>query len=109
MEIHKYRIKLTPKAKDDLDDIYDYISKELVNKLAAGNLMDKIETSVMRLGDFPFSCSLVEDNIIKEKGYRKLIIKNYIVFFIVIETEKQVVIMRVLYGKQNYQNIIDLE
>ena len=102
MEENKYRIKITPKANDDLDDIYDYISKELFNQVAAENLMDKIETSIMRLGDFPLSCSFVEDNVLKQKGYRKLIINNYIAFYVVDGTEKQVVIMRVLYGKQNY-------
>ncbi len=106
MEQNKYRIKFTPKANDDLDEIYSYIAGELYSADAADNLMYKIETSIMRLVDFPFSCSFVHDDILKEKGYRKLVIDNYIAFYIVDETEKQVVIMRVLYGRQKYQDII---
>jgi toxin ParE1/3/4 len=102
----KYSIKVTPKANEDLDDIYDYISRELFNQVAAENLMDKIENCIMRLGSFPFSCSIVKDELCKQKGYRKLIINNYIAFYIVNEEEKQVIIMRVLYGKQNYQDFI---
>ena len=60
----------------------------------------------MMLKDFPFSCSFVRDNLLKDKGYRKLIVDNYIVFHLVSEAEKEVVVMRVLYGKQKYQDLI---
>ncbi|SKC57291.1 type II toxin-antitoxin system RelE/ParE family toxin [Maledivibacter halophilus] len=103
---NSYKIKITPKADNDLDEIYGYITNELLNGDAAENLMNKIETSIMRLKQFPFSCSHVEDDVLKDKGYRKLIIKNYIVFYIVDKIEKQVVVMRVLYGPQKYQDII---
>jgi plasmid stabilization system protein ParE len=52
----------------------------------------------MGLSDFPFACSPVEDEFLRGKGYRKLIIDSYIAFYIVNEEEKQVVVMRVLYG-----------
>lgn len=106
MSEKKYKIKITPKANDDLDEIYKYIFEELFNLDAADNLMNKIEKSMMRLGEFPLSCSLVEDNVLKNKGYRKLIIDNYIAFYIVDDKEERVVIMRVLYSRQKYQNIV---
>jgi len=102
----KYRIKITPKANDDLDEIYSYIAEELFNEDAAENLIDKIENNIIRLRDFPLSCSLDEDDVLRSKGYRKLVVENYIAFYIVDEIEKQVVIMRVLYGRQKYQDII---
>jgi len=60
----------------------------------------------MRLKDFPFSCSYVDGAFLKRKGYRKLIVDNYIAFYLVDEEEKQVVIMRVLYGRQKYQDLL---
>jgi toxin ParE1/3/4 len=106
MEEHKYTIKITAKAFEDLDEIYSYISSDLYNEGAADNLMEKIETTIMRLKDFPFSCSLISDETLKDKGYRKLIVDNYIAFYLVREEEKQVVVMRVLYGGQKYQDLI---
>ncbi len=102
----KYKIRITPKAYDDLDEIYSYIASELFNETAAEKLMDKIEERIMGLKEFPFSCSFVEDDVLKSKGYRKLIVESYIAFYVVNETEKQVVVLRVLYGKQKYQVII---
>ena len=103
---NRYKLKFTPAANDDLDVIYQYISKYLVAQKAADDLMDDIETSIMRLRDFPCSGSPVSDDILSSRGYRKLIVKNYIVFHLIDEAEKQVVIMRVLYGAQQYENLL---
>jgi addiction module RelE/StbE family toxin len=106
MESRNYRIKFTPIASEDLEEIYRYISKELHAEGAAVNLLEKIEQSVMRLKDYPFSCNYVEDEFLKQKGYRKLIIGNYIVFYLIDEEKEQVNIMRILYGRQKYQSLL---
>ncbi|MDW7669905.1 MAG: type II toxin-antitoxin system RelE/ParE family toxin, partial [Bacillota bacterium] len=56
--------------------------------------------------EFPFSCNYVVDEYLKKKGYRKLIIDNYIAFYLVNEEERQVVVMRVLYGRQKYESLL---
>ena len=103
MKENNYALKFTPIAYEDLDEIYRYITSELYNEAAANNLLIKFEANIMRLKDFPFSCSFVRDEMLKEKGYRKLIVDNYIVFYLVNEVQKEVIIMRILYGKKNYQ------
>jgi len=103
---NRYNIKFTSKARDDLDEIYSYISGELFAEDTANNLLERIESSIMRLRDFPFSCNFVADEFLKSKGYRKLIVDSYIAFYLVNEAEKQVVIMRILYGRQKYQDIL---
>ena len=97
---------MTEASKWYFDTSIKYIFEELFNLDAAENLMNKIEKSMMRLGEFPLSCSLVEDNVLKSKGYRKLIVDNYIAFYIVDDKEERVVIMRVLYSRQKYQDIV---
>ena len=60
----------------------------------------------MGLKEFLFSCGYVLDEPLKVRGYRKLIVDNYIVFYLINELEKQVVVMRILYGARHYQNLI---
>lgn len=60
----------------------------------------------MRLRDFPYSCNYVADEFLKKKGYRKLIIDNYVAFYLVNEVEKMVVIMRILYSKRKYEDML---
>jgi len=106
MERDSYSLKVTPKAEEDLEEIYNYISTKLFADMAADNLMDKIEGNIIRLKDYPLSGNKVLDNHLRERGYRKLIIDNYIAFYLINEAEKQIVIMRILYGASNYQDIL---
>ncbi len=106
MEGSNYNIKFAPIASEDLDHIYAYISQQTFTDQVAKELLKKMEFHIMRLRDFPLSGNSVEDAFLRSKGYRKLIVGNYIIFYLVNESEKQVVIMRVLYGAQNYQDFL---
>ena len=106
MPNNNYSLKFTPIALQDLDEIFSYISTKLFAESSALKLIDNIENSIMKISHFPFSCNLVLDEPLKSKGYRKLIVDNYIVFYLVNEEKKQVIVMRILYGASNYQNIL---
>lgn len=43
MDTNNYEIVLTDTAKEELEEIYDYISKNLHEIAAANRLMEKIE------------------------------------------------------------------
>lgn len=103
---NNYTVKMTTKAADDLDNIYRYISEKLFATSAATNILERIEKETMRLKEFPFSCNYVADEYLRKKGYRKLIVDNYIVFYLIEKEVEQVIIMRVLYGKQKYENLL---
>jgi len=102
----KYTIKFTPLSNMDLEDIFNYISNNLYAQKSADNLIDKIEEHIMKLSDHPYSGAVVIDEILKSKGYRKIIIDNYILFYLVNESDKEVIIMRCIYGGRNYENLI---
>lgn len=106
MSKNEFEAILTPASLNDLDSIYRYITINLQSDISARNLLDKIEERILQLELFPYSCEFVQDEALKSKGYRKLIIDNYIAFYKVNEIEEQVVIMRVLYGSQNYKGIL---
>jgi toxin ParE1/3/4 len=50
----------------------------------------------------------VLDEPLKKRGYRKLIVGNYMVFYLVNEQERQVIITRILYGAGDYQTILKI-
>ncbi|MDB5056392.1 MAG: addiction module toxin, RelE/StbE family [Bacilli bacterium] len=106
MSENKYNVKFTPVAIEDLDQIYAYISERLFADQAASELLEKIESCIMRLKEFPLSCSLVNETHLRSKRFRKLIVENYVVFYLVNEVDNQIVIMRVLYSAQKYQDLL---
>lgn len=105
MDTNNYEIVLTDIANEELEEIYKYISENLLEVSVANKLMEKIEQSFLRLEQNPYSC--VEVHIKPHNDvYRKLVIDNYIALYEVEEDYKQVVIYRVLYGGMDYLNII---
>ena len=106
MDSNKYEVILTEKAKVELREIYDYISKSLMAETAANKLYNKIKESILRLEDFPESSSVIEYYNKKKYQYRKLIINNYIVVYRIDKENRKVYIVRIIFGKRNYINEI---
>ena len=60
MDINNYEIILTDSAKIDLEEIYEYISENLLETNSANRLMEKIENDILRLEQHPYSCIEVQ-------------------------------------------------
>ena len=106
MVSENYRVRYTPLAYEDLDEIDTYISSVLLNPPAALNLLGEIEESVNRLQQFPFIGSAAEDPYLASKGYRKLVVQNYLVFYLADQVQKEIVVMRVIYGAREYRSLL---
>ena len=102
----KYMLSIMPRAAIDLDNIFTFISIELSSPKAAKNLMLMIEKSFMRLRDMPESCPLCQDEILFAKGYRKLVVSNYIALYTVNHETRAVIVMRVFHGRQDYASYL---
>lgn len=99
-----YRLKIYPLAQLDLDNIINYIYNDLSNPKAAIDLMNSFHKSFENLRYFPESNPLVNNEYVKDKTLRKLLVKNYIAFYRIRENEIQIV--RVLYGMSDYQTLL---
>jgi|SRR5680860_962295 len=95
----KYKIKIYSTAKMDLKDIIRYLNT--LSPQIAIKYYDLIIEKIGGLAEMPERCSFVRDVVLKAKGYRYLIVENYVVFFVVKTDTVQ--IRRILYGKRNYE------
>ena len=102
----KYKLEIFPKAERDLEDIFEYIATELYSKEAARNLIEKFWDNLERIRIFPLSCPLTCNEAIFDKSLRKLVVSNYIIFYRVHEKVKAIQVIRILYGMQNYFDIL---
>jgi len=99
-----YKLKFTPEANMDLFEIFEYVTNNLSAPVAAGTLIDKIEDACKKLVLFPLSGSIPRDNILVKKDYRLIAVDNFIVFYQV--DDRVIRIMRIVYGKRNYQALL---
>ncbi len=98
---HKYNYKLTPLAEEDIDSALTYIYEQLFNGKAAGDLLTKIENTIGRICDFPYSFADCSYFLITDENIRHAVIDNYVLVYEVIDEERQINVLRFRYAKMN--------
>jgi len=96
----KYKIRYTPVAVDDMDEIFSYISQDNIS--AAEMMLEKINKKIVNLAVFPNMGSVLSDEeyTLIKRGYRFIVIHPYLVFYRI--TDNTVIIHRILHGRRDY-------
>ncbi|MCH5139182.1 type II toxin-antitoxin system RelE/ParE family toxin [Clostridiaceae bacterium UIB06] len=101
-----YDIQITEPAEKDLYEIGAYISKELLEPDIAKKVILEIAKGINSLEDMPLRNALIDDERLSYKGIRKIMVDNYIVFYIVTEESKTVTIIRILCGRRDWMKLL---
>jgi len=104
-----YQIRIMKPAQDEMREIYKYISEDLQSPDAAAQRILLIDEAIQSLKEEPTRFSLVRNDYLASKGYRMVVVKTHLVFFIVREDIKTVSIMRILYGRRDWMQILKVE
>lgn len=104
----RYKVMLTEPALEDLQEIVKYISNEFKEPAIAKRLVGKIKEAVMSLVEMPTRHAIVTDERLASQEIRKLMVENYIVFYVISEKDGAVTVIRVLYGRRDWENLLDL-
>jgi len=102
----KYKIFRTDKAEDQLRDIIFYIADDSGDVDIALCYLDKLESALNRLQEFPESGGIPRYAILKKQGYRVLIVERHLVFYKINEADKTVMIYAIMDGRREYHNLI---
>ena len=92
---------LYPKAFRDIDDIYAYIAFEKLSPENAKGQTDRIWDTIRTLGQMP---EAHQDRLVGRyagKGYKQLIIDNYLVIYKMDNISKKVFVVTVQYQGRN--------
>ena len=93
---------ISPRAYQNIDDIYEYIAKDLFATQTAMNLVDKLEKAILSLETMPQRFAKRQVGAYANRGYRQLFVKNFTVIYRIDETAKKVFIITVRYSKSNF-------
>ena len=97
-----YKIKITNDCKSDLKDIFRYICINLKAKEAAKRLMKKIKERIMELSTYPKIHMEIEKFDRNKRKYRRIIVDNYIILYIIDDNKKIVYVTSIFYSRKNY-------
>lgn len=101
-----YTILRTDKADEDLSMIINYIAEDSQSIDTALKYLDKMEKAIMNLEKYPLSGCIPRYRTLKLQKFRVLIVENHLVFYKVFEDSKEVIIYRVIDGRQDYKNLV---
>ena len=99
---NKYSVEILPRAIEGLNNIYRYYFEESQGRAVADKMTDEIEAAILSLEEYPKTHPISRDKRLAKKGYRKLIIGNYIALYKIDEKAKLVTVARFFHGKMNY-------
>ena len=105
----KYKLRYLPLFYEDLEQKVVYIVEELHNQQAANELLDAVENAILER--LPVAESFEVYHSIRERKYPyyRIYVKNYVIWYVVIDDEGEDMIMEVrrfLYNKQNKDRLI---
>jgi plasmid stabilization system protein ParE len=101
-----YRLVISRQAHLDVDNITAYIAVKLRNPQAAARFLDDVEKCYLSVVKNPHLYILCPEEPLRNKGYRRVLIKNYIVFYHIDEPENKIFIVRVIYGSRDYSKLL---
>lgn len=106
-----YVVVYSPKALEDLKDIYAYIAYELQEQDIALAQINRIRKEVRSLDIFPSHYCVVDWEPWKSMGMHKVPVDNFIVFYRIEMNANTVIVVRILYGGRDIEKIAqeDLE
>lgn len=105
----KYILRYLPLFYEDLEEKITYISDELANPEAALGLLDAVEAAILKRLPNAESFEQYHSQIDHQYPYYHINVKNYMVFYVIIDdegTEKIMEVRRFLYKGQNRDEIV---
>lgn len=97
--MRNYRVKITGKALNDMEAIYNYIASNLQSPETAMRQYDRIAAAIESLDTFPERCRLFDSEPERSLGMRQLLADNYSAIYVVGDAE--VTVVRVLFSSSN--------
>lgn len=97
-----YKVLIFPSAKQDLLDIIDYLNT--LSRDAALRYYELLIQEISSLSAMPERWPRPKDLTLAAKGYRYMVVENYLVFYVVDRDTVQ--IRRILYGRRDYSSIL---
>lgn len=106
MASDRYNYVLTESAEADIDEVFDYIAGELVNPDAASAFADELEEKLEEICKTPKAGRPVHNPYLKRDDVRRVLVKNYIAYYLIDEEKANIVVLRVVYSRRDQDRIL---
>ena len=104
-----FELVFTETVNNDIISSLEYIKDVLGAPMAAENHSIELKEKYEKLKSNPYVRPLVRNKFLASKGIRFLMVKNYMLIYMINEKDKTVLLYRFMYGKRDWINILTNE
>ena len=102
----EYKVTVETMVRQDILKIRRYISNILKEPKAAKRIYDSIKAEILTLDKSPKRYPVIDEAPYASLGVRRLLVENYIAFYLVNEQKGKVQVLRVLYNRREWQGLL---
>lgn len=105
----KYKLRYLPLFYEDLEEKIVYIADKLHNVKAANDLIDEVERAILERQPVAESFETYHSFRERRYPYYRIYVKNFVVYYVVIDDEgndKIMEVRRFLYDRQDTKGLI---
>lgn len=99
-----FKLRYSPLFYADLDRITNYILLDLKNETATKAFIYDIEAAIKERLENPLQIAIYPSVRRREYEYRRILVGNYLIFYVVIE--HTMIVRRLLYGRRDLDKIL---
>jgi plasmid stabilization system protein ParE len=101
-----YTLAFSKIINDDVYQSYTYIKETLEVSKAAEDLIEELIDKLNYIKDTPYRRPLVQDKYLASLEIRSIKVKNYVLYYHVEEDKKIINVIRFMYNKRDWINIL---
>jgi plasmid stabilization system protein ParE len=102
--MESYHLRYLPLFEQDLAETLNYLAQRLHNPQAAKRLLDDTAEAILKRLENPLSIPPYESARTRKRPYRAIHIRNFIVFYVVIDNVMEV--RRFVYGRRDIPRML---
>lgn len=102
----KCTYQLTYIAQEDFENMIRYMVEKLCNLQAAAAFADAVEDGLDNLCKFPSKGHIVENPYLSVGNVRMLVVRQYILYYLVDEEERVITVLRIGHSLQDQDKLL---
>ena len=96
-----YNVMISKQAESDLREIYQYIADVLLSPENAEKQINRLETAIMKLQQFPKRYKVYQEEPWHSREMRVMPVDKFLIFYISNDSDSIVTILRVMYSRRD--------
>ena len=101
-----FELKFSETINNDIISSLKYIKNVLEAPMAAENHYKELKETYKKLKENPYCRPLVRNKFLASKGIRFIMVKKYMLIYIINESDNTVLLYRFMHGRRDWINIL---